>query len=144
MTLKRKNALFAGSDGGAHHWATIATLIETCKLNDIDPLSYLTDVLARIVNGHPNRDIDALLPWAYRKQVLKARGLRTSLTFQLKRVSTLVREARVKTERLFRPHLPEDLFVSPIGLSLPPQRTRLLKSSGSRHANSERNLTKPV
>ena len=72
MTLKRKNALFAGSDGGAHHWATIATLIETCKLNDIDPLSYLTDVLARIVNGHPNRDIDALLPWAYRKQVLKA------------------------------------------------------------------------
>ena len=33
---------------------------------------YLTDVLARIVNGHPNRDIDQLLPWAYRKQDLKA------------------------------------------------------------------------
>jgi hypothetical protein len=61
ITLNRKNALFAGSDGGADHWATIATLIETCKLNEIDPLSYLTDVLARIVNGHPNRDIDALL-----------------------------------------------------------------------------------
>jgi transposase len=72
ITLNRKNALFAGSDGGADHWATIATLIETCKLNDIDPLSYLTDVLARIVNGHPNRDIDALLPWAYRKQDLRA------------------------------------------------------------------------
>src|SRR5882672_2018351 len=68
IALNRKNALFAGSDGGAEHWATIASLIETCKLNDIDPLAYLTDVLTRIVNGHPNRDIDQLLPWAYRKQ----------------------------------------------------------------------------
>jgi hypothetical protein len=39
IALNRKNALFAGSDGGAEHWATIASLIETCKLNDIDPLS---------------------------------------------------------------------------------------------------------
>jgi hypothetical protein len=58
IALNRKNALFAGSDGGAEHWATVASLIETCKLNDIDPLAYLTDVLTRIVNGHPNRDID--------------------------------------------------------------------------------------
>jgi transposase len=68
----RKNALFAGSYGGAEHWATVASLIETCKLNDVDPLGYLTDVLARIVNGHSNRDIDQLLPWAYRKPDLKA------------------------------------------------------------------------
>ena len=72
IALNRKNALFAGSDGGAEHWATIASLIETCKLNDIDPLAYLTDVLTRIVNGHPNSDIDQLLPWAYRKPDLKA------------------------------------------------------------------------
>jgi transposase len=72
IALSRKNALFAGSDGGAEHWATVASLIETCKLNDIDPLAYLTDVLTRIVNGHPNRDIDQLLPWAYRKQDLRA------------------------------------------------------------------------
>ena len=72
IALNRKNALFAGSDGGAEHWATIASLIETCKLNDVDPLSYLTDVLTRIVNGHPNSDIDQLLPWAYRKQDLRA------------------------------------------------------------------------
>lgn len=72
IKLNRKNALFAGSDGGAEHWATIAPLIETCKLNDIDTLGYLTDVLAKIANGHPNRDIDALLPWAYRKQDLSA------------------------------------------------------------------------
>ena len=41
-------------------------------MNDIDPLPYLTDVLTRIVNAHPNRDIDQLLPWTYRKQELKA------------------------------------------------------------------------
>jgi transposase len=72
IALSRKNALFAGSDGGAEHWATVASLIETCKLNDIDPLAYLTDVLTRIVNGHSNRNIDELLPWAYRKQDLRA------------------------------------------------------------------------
>ena len=72
IALNRKNALLAGSDGGAEHWATIASLIETCKLNDVDPLAYLTDVLTRIVNGHPNSDIDQLLPWAYRKQDLRA------------------------------------------------------------------------
>jgi transposase len=66
IALNRKNALFAGSDGGAEHWAIIASLIETCKLNDVDPLGYLTDVLARIVNHHPNSQIDDLLPWAYR------------------------------------------------------------------------------
>ncbi|WP_247540210.1 transposase domain-containing protein, partial [Bradyrhizobium sp. 168] len=74
IKLSRKNALFAGSDGGAEHWAVVATLVETCKLNDVDPLAYLTDVLTRIVNGHPNRDIDQLLPWGYRAQALKAVG----------------------------------------------------------------------
>ncbi len=72
IKLSRKNALFAGSDGGAEHWAVVATLVETCKINNVDPLAYLTDVLTRIVNGHPNRDIDQLLPWAYRAQALKA------------------------------------------------------------------------
>lgn len=72
IALNRKNALFAGCDGGAEHWATIASLIETCKLNDVDPQAYLAEVLTRIVNGHSNRDIDALLPWAYRKQGLRA------------------------------------------------------------------------
>jgi hypothetical protein len=40
-------------------------LIETCKLNGIDPQSYLADVITKIVNGHPNKQIDDLLPWAY-------------------------------------------------------------------------------
>ena len=72
IALNRKNALFAGSDGGAEHWAIVASLIETRELNDIDPFAYLTDVLARIVDGHPNCDIDQMLPWAFRKQELKA------------------------------------------------------------------------
>ena len=85
IALNRKNALFAGSDGGAEHWATIASLIETCKLNDVDPLAYLTDVLTRIVNGHPNSEIDQLLPWAYRTSRPQSRGLRTTLTYQFMR-----------------------------------------------------------
>lgn len=72
ITLNRKNALFAGSDGGAGHWAVIASLIETCKLNDVEPLGYLADVLTRIVNDHPNSRIDDLLPWAYAAPELKA------------------------------------------------------------------------
>jgi hypothetical protein len=60
IALTRKNALFAGSDGGAEHWATIASLIETYKINDVNPLDYLTGVITRIVNGHPNSD--QLLP----------------------------------------------------------------------------------
>jgi hypothetical protein len=65
IALNRKNALFAGSDGGGENWAILASLIETCKLCSVDPLSYLTDVLAKIANGHLNREIDALLPCAY-------------------------------------------------------------------------------
>jgi transposase len=73
IALNRKNALFAGSDGGAEHWAIIASLIETCKLNAVDPQQYLADVITRIVNGHPNSQIDDLLPWAYAPSVdLKA------------------------------------------------------------------------
>ena len=62
------NALFAGSDGGAEHWAVAASLIESCKLNAIDPQAYLADVITKIVNGHPNSRIDELLPWAYSTQ----------------------------------------------------------------------------
>ncbi|MHC2485049.1 hypothetical protein ACVIKP_006904 [Rhizobium leguminosarum] len=73
VALNRKNALFAGSDAGAEHWATVASLIETAKLNDVEPLAYLSDVLTKIVNGHPNSQIDDLLPWAYAaKHELKA------------------------------------------------------------------------
>ncbi len=62
LALTRKNALFAGSDGGAEHWAVIASLVETAKLNGIDPQAYLTDIITRIVEGHPNSRIDELMP----------------------------------------------------------------------------------
>src|SRR5215204_4020962 len=65
LALTRKNALFAGSDGGAAHWAVIASLVETCKLVGVEPRAYLADVISRIVNGHPQSRLDELLPWAY-------------------------------------------------------------------------------
>jgi hypothetical protein len=65
IALNRKNALFAGSDHGAEHWAAIASLIETCKLNSVNPHTYLTDVLERLVAGHLNSRIDELMPWRY-------------------------------------------------------------------------------
>ena len=66
ITLTRKNALFAGSDGGAEHWAVVASLIETCKLNAIDPEAYLGHTITRIVQRHPQSRIDELLPWAHK------------------------------------------------------------------------------
>jgi transposase len=65
LALNRKNALFAGSDGGGDNWAVIATLVENCKLSGVDPYAYLADVISKIVNGHPNSAIDDLLPWTY-------------------------------------------------------------------------------
>ena len=45
IALGRKNHLFAGSEGGAARWATVASLIATAKLNDVEPFTYLKDVL---------------------------------------------------------------------------------------------------
>lgn len=50
----------------------IASLVETAKLNGVDPQYYLADVIARIVAGHPQSQLDDLLPWAYASQPLKA------------------------------------------------------------------------
>ena len=70
LTLNRKNALFAGSDGGAEHWAVLASLIETAKLNQVDPQAYLGDTITRIVSGHPQSQISDLMPWEYAKPSL--------------------------------------------------------------------------
>ncbi len=53
------------SNAGAQNWAMLASLIETCKLNQVEPHSYLTGVLTAIVNGHRQKDIEQLLPWNY-------------------------------------------------------------------------------
>ena len=65
LALNRKNALFAGSDAGGEHWAVLASLVETCKLNNVEPQAYLAGVLTRLVNHHPNSRLDDLLPWSY-------------------------------------------------------------------------------
>ena len=67
QALTRKNALFAGSDGGAESWAVLASLIETCKLNGIDPQAYIADVLGKLVNLWPNDRLDELMPWTWAK-----------------------------------------------------------------------------
>ena len=66
IALQRKNALFAGHDAGAQNWAMLASLIETCKLNRIEPHNYLTGILTAILNGHKQKDIDQLLPWNFK------------------------------------------------------------------------------
>ena len=63
LVLSRKNALFASGDDGGRRWADLASLVETCKLNGVDPQRYLTDLLTRLVTGWPNNRIDELMPW---------------------------------------------------------------------------------
>ena len=63
LTLNRKNALFAGSDDGGDHWAMIASLIETCKLNGTNPQAWLSGTLTRLAAGYPATALDQLMPW---------------------------------------------------------------------------------
>jgi transposase len=65
LALTRKNALFAGHDLGAVNWAIAASLIETCKLNCVDPLAWMTDALTKLVNLWPASRIVELMPWEF-------------------------------------------------------------------------------
>jgi len=60
--LSRKNFLFAGADSGGKRAAAMYTLLETAKLNGLNPEAYLRHVLERIAD-HPISRIDELLPW---------------------------------------------------------------------------------
>ena len=73
IALTRKNALFAGHDVGAENWAIAASLIETCKLNNVDPLAWMIDVLTKLVNLWPASRIEELMPWAYVKPMQTGR-----------------------------------------------------------------------
>ena len=66
LALGRKNYLFAGSDAGGRRAAAVYTIVETAKMNGLDPEAYLADVLARLAD-HPANRIDELLPWNWRK-----------------------------------------------------------------------------
>jgi len=67
IALNRKNALFAGHDEGGKNWGRIASLIETCKLNGVEPFACLKATLEAIASGHPAEQIDDLMPWAFNK-----------------------------------------------------------------------------
>jgi transposase len=73
IKLGAKNHLFAGSDGGAESWATIASLIQTAKLNSVEPFAYLRDVLERVVSGQTKaNELGSLLPWAWKASQVQA------------------------------------------------------------------------
>ena len=69
MALGRKNFLFVGSEGGGRSAAIAYTLIESAKLNGVDPQAWLTDVLGRIADHKINK-IDELLPWNWAKNAI--------------------------------------------------------------------------
>ena len=67
ISLGRKNALFAGSTGGGESWAILASLINTAKLHELDPQTYLADVLERVVSGQTKVNaLSELLPWHWK------------------------------------------------------------------------------
>lgn len=65
IALNRKNALFAGSDDGGDNWAIIASLIETAKLNMVDPLAWMTSTLECLARRHSSQELDQLMPWTF-------------------------------------------------------------------------------
>jgi transposase len=67
LALGRKNWTFAGSDAGGHRAAALYTLIQTARLNDVDPQAWLADVLARL-QDHPAKRIHELLPWNWKRE----------------------------------------------------------------------------
>jgi transposase len=66
IAVGRKNLLFAGADCGGERAAAMYSLLETAKLNGVNPQVWLTDVLDRIGKGHPINRIDDLLLWAWK------------------------------------------------------------------------------
>ena len=65
VKLTAKNALFAGHDEGARSWGRIGSLIETCKMNGVEPCAWLKSTLEKIAAGHPQSKIHELLPWNF-------------------------------------------------------------------------------
>ena len=65
MKLTAKNALFAGNDEGAAAWGRIASLLETCKMNGVEPYAWLKSTLEKIAGGHPQSRVHELLLWAF-------------------------------------------------------------------------------
>ncbi len=69
IALNRKNALFAGHDEGGCTWGRIASLIETAKINNVEPFAYLKATLEAIAGLHQQSRISELLPWNFAAKV---------------------------------------------------------------------------
>ncbi|MGX5805298.1 IS66 family transposase [Bradyrhizobium sp. Arg314] len=70
QTITRKDSLFAGSEGGGRTWATVATLLETAKMNNVDPLAWLSQTLTRIAQRWSAAEIDMLMPWNFKPDAI--------------------------------------------------------------------------
>jgi len=65
VAIGRRNWLFAGSKAGGERAAAIYSIIETCKLNGVEPFAYISGVMQKIAEGWPNSRIDELMPWVW-------------------------------------------------------------------------------
>lgn len=74
IAVTRKNFLFVGSDTGGDRAAVIYTLIESAKLNGLNPEAYLADVIGRMAKGHRNTRLAELLPWSWRPAIETAQA----------------------------------------------------------------------
>jgi transposase len=74
IALQRKNSLFAGHDEGGRHWARVASVIATCKLNRVEPFAWMKATLEAIAGGHPQSRIDELMPWNFRPTATNDQG----------------------------------------------------------------------
>ncbi|WP_407697026.1 IS66 family transposase [Skermanella mucosa] len=79
VATTRKNALFAGADSGARSWAIFTSLIQSARMNGLNPFEYLKDVLERIVSGDVKaHQLDCLLPWTWRTQQSGSQSVQTA------------------------------------------------------------------
>jgi len=71
IAITRKNFLFLGSEAGGERAAILYTVLESAKLNGLDPEAYLADVIDRMAKGHPINRLAELLPWSWQRQPAK-------------------------------------------------------------------------
>jgi transposase len=71
IATTRKNFLFLGSEAGGDRAAILYSVLETAKLNGLDPEAYLADVIDRMAKGHPINRLGELLPWNWTRQAAK-------------------------------------------------------------------------
>jgi transposase len=71
IAITRKNFLFLGSEAGGERAAILYSVLETAKLNGLDPEAYLADVIDRLAKGHPINRLSELLPWNWSRQAVR-------------------------------------------------------------------------